>query len=276
MATLREWGRIAMMPAGRLVRQIVEACQAHVAKTGHEIRGAWSTACAKALRDVGLQEYISMTRVADVGWPRWCTMVERHVRDHELTRWRERMLQRVELTLYRDLKQAPGPELYLVTMSPQGRRIAAQMRAGHYHCDAFLARWSNRPERHHGGICRCCSLRASESIEHILCRCPAYGKERLLFWLEIHALLGVSGWELLMRMGSSQWHIMLGQRIPDLDFEQMYAVFRVADKFLVAVHCARLDALDAMMTHDARPSVFLADRGQLRGRVTLNDSRPSL
>jgi hypothetical protein len=244
-ATLREWGRIAMMPEGRLVRQIVEACRAHVAESQHEIRGGWPTACVKTLRDVGLKEYIDMARVASVGWPQWCTVVKRHVREHELARWGKRMQDRVELTLFRDLKEAPCPEQYLVTMSPQGRRIAAQMRAGHYHCDAFLAGWSNRPERHHGGICRCCSLRESETIDHILCRCPAYAKQRILFWLETHALLGVSGYGQLMSMGSSQWHIMLGRTIPDLDFERMATVLRVADKFLVAVHTARIEALSS-------------------------------
>lgn len=245
VATLREWGHIAMMPEGRLVRHVVEACRAHVAKSRHEIRGAWPTACVKMLRDVGLEEYIDMARVEGVGWAQWCTMVERHVRDHELARWKKRMQQRVELTLYRDLKQAPCSEQYLVTMSPQGRRIAAQMRAGHYHCDAFLARWSNRPERHHKGICRCCSLRESETIEHILRRCPAYNKLRILFWLETHALLGVLGWGQLMSMGSVQWQIMLGRAIPDLGFEQMAAVLRVADKFLVAVHTARIAILSS-------------------------------
>jgi hypothetical protein len=246
VATLRQWGHIALMPNGRLVRQVVAACRTHAAQTGHKIRETWTSACVKVLHDVGLEEYADMGRFQGEGaicWGQWRSLVDERVQALERTRWGQYLLRRDTLALYREIKQAPGPELYLVVMSSQGRRIAAQMRAGQFQCDAFLATWKNRPERHFGGICRCCELDQLETVEHIVDRCPAYEHERSLFWLEVHHLLGMMGWGQLCGMRRPMWHVILGLPIPDLDEVLTYAVLRCADRYLVAACNKRLGIL---------------------------------
>eukprot|EP00708_Paratrimastix_pyriformis_P001515 GAFH01000012.1.p1 GENE.GAFH01000012.1~~GAFH01000012.1.p1 ORF type:complete len:218 (-),score=33.57 GAFH01000012.1:461-1114(-) len=122
-----EWGRIKLLPQGRLVRELVELGEKlPEVRTGHQCIGEWAGAAEAVMADYGLGTGVRPVdeAIRTIGIGAWKDLVRKRVRTHVEAKWRAKMEDahsHPRLALLRQVKQDFGhSEAYLDDMSPRG------------------------------------------------------------------------------------------------------------------------------------------------------------
>ena len=167
LATLSWWGRLLTMDHSRMCYRVYKFRREHI----RENRISWCGVVKSQLQELKLEQYWMSEDIGELS--SWRALIKSRIGAHESRAWRERLLEKPKLRLYRRVKSDLAFEQYLLDIPElKFRRIFAMMRGGTNQLRIETGRYVE--EEVHERTCFVCGSDAVEDEGHVLIDCISY------------------------------------------------------------------------------------------------------
>ena len=178
---LSYWGKIVTMDKRRWVWKMYEEGRRRLESNARA--NTWCNLTKKWMLELGFDEEWD----AQEAGGRWQERVRAAVMALEQKKWRARVAASPKLDFYAAWKKDIEREDYLDEADEGARRLWTKVRTGCLELRIETGRWERvsvrgmrLPIPRKLRLCRMCGAE-TEDVEHVMLRCPSYGKERLKF-----------------------------------------------------------------------------------------------